>query len=60
MVYVDSGDLKWMPYVKSWLNNEMDVLQPHVKDVLESLFQIYVPNVFKMISDKCTVIISQV
>ncbi|KAG5888365.1 hypothetical protein JTB14_033502 [Gonioctena quinquepunctata] len=61
MVYVDSEELKWLPYVRSWIAkiNE-NILSNEMKEFLTSLFEHAVENGFIFIKKNCTYSIHQV
>ena len=54
MVYVDPDDLKWMPYVKTWMKESMGRLTDETKEYLLDIFERYVENGLKFIHKKCT------
>lgn len=61
MVYVDSEELKWMPYVKSWINKmATTILNAEMKEYMLSLFEAYVENGFKFMAKNCSYSIHQV
>ncbi|XP_076263714.1 dynein heavy chain at 16F [Rhynchophorus ferrugineus] len=61
MVYVDSEDIKWLPYVKSWIKTISDtILNDEYKEFLLSLFSTYVQDGFDFIKKNCTYAIHQV
>ena len=61
MVYCDSEELKWMPYVRTWMR---DVCGEHFKEetqqYLLNLFDKYVENGLRFVSKKCVQGIPQV
>lgn len=61
MVYVDSEELKWLPYVKSWLNtiNE-NLLNDESKEFLLELFKSYVQDGLDFVKKNCVYAIHQV
>lgn len=61
MVYIDPGQLKWLPYVKSWLNKLSDTLvaQEYKEQILE-LFSSLVSKCFHFVKRNCTSAIAQV
>ena len=59
MVYVDGNDLKWMPYVKTWLEAHADRLGEVANYILE-LFETIVEDGLQYIAKKCTQAIHQV
>ncbi|XP_066254312.1 dynein axonemal heavy chain 6 [Euwallacea similis] len=61
MVYMGSEELKWMPYVRSWINIIRDnLLNSELKTFLLELFSIYVQDGFDFIKTNCTCAIHQV
>ena len=62
MVYVDAEELKWMPYVRSWLAQHATVrkLSPEIQEFLLNLFSKYVENGLRFVQKKCTQAIAQV
>ncbi|ERL87542.1 hypothetical protein D910_04933 [Dendroctonus ponderosae] len=61
MVFVDSEELKWMPYVKSWINTISDsLLNEELKEFLTSLFATYVQDGFDFVKKNCIYAIHQV
>lgn len=47
MVYVDPDELKWLPYVKTWLQLfDENILIPEMKDFVLSLFEAFVEDGF--------------
>lgn len=61
MVYVDSEELKWLPYVKSWLDkfNET-LLNQEMKEFMLTLFEYAVENGFVFLKKNCEYSIHQV
>ncbi|OON20270.1 ATPase family protein, partial [Opisthorchis viverrini] len=60
MVYVDSEELGWMPYVKTWLTGLLDKLTSPVVDYLMNLFVNYVDPCLEFVTTQCTDVIPQV
>lgn len=60
MVYVDPGELKWMPYVNTWMAKFKDKLQPETLQYITDLFQNYVEDGLQFCIKKCTQAINQV
>ncbi|TGZ67987.1 hypothetical protein CRM22_004505 [Opisthorchis felineus] len=60
MVYVDSEELGWMPYVKTWLTGLLDKLTTPVVDYLMNLFVNYVDPCLEFVTTQCTDVIPQV
>lgn len=60
MVYVDSEEIKWMPYVKSWAERIKEKLAPDMIELLLSLFELAVEKGFIYIKKNCDYAIHQV
>ncbi|KAK0176317.1 hypothetical protein PV328_000464 [Microctonus aethiopoides] len=61
MVYVDSSELGWMPYVKTWLSKLPDNLQnPEITNLILKLFNDYVEDGLAFFKKSCDHAISQV
>ncbi|KAF2878695.1 hypothetical protein ILUMI_27474 [Ignelater luminosus] len=61
MVYVDPDDLKWFPYVKSWIAKVNEkLINSEMKEFLISLFEHAVENGFIFIKKQCQYSIHQV
>lgn len=61
MVYVDSEELKWLPYVKSWLQKlKTSLLSEEWKEYVLELFETYVERGFVFIKKRCEYSIHQV
>ncbi|XP_037101848.1 dynein heavy chain 6, axonemal [Syngnathus acus] len=60
MVYIDPDELKWMPYVQTWLSGLGSKLPDPVKTALLELFQTYVEDGLYFIWKYCTQAIRQV
>lgn len=63
MIYVDSIELGWLPYVRSWINklrNEIIKNSINLKNYLMNLFEIYVDQGFLFIDQYCLEPIKQV
>jgi len=61
MVYCDSEELKWMPYVKTWMNDVCgDQLREETKEYLLNLFAKTVESGLRFVSKKCVQAIAQV
>jgi dynein heavy chain len=53
MVYMDSNDLGWQPYVKSWLNTKLpEMFTPH-QEYIAKLFEDYVPGTLEFVRNNC-------
>ncbi|XP_060520964.1 dynein axonemal heavy chain 6 [Cylas formicarius] len=60
MVYVDPDELKWLPYVKSWVKTIDDkILNDELKEFVLSLFEFVEPG-FNFIKKNCDYSIHQV
>ena len=60
MVYIDSEELKWLPYVKTWLSGWTEELRDDDRSYLLNLFQTYVEDGIKFIHKKCVETMAQV
>ena len=60
MVYLDPEELKWLPYVKTWINGYKDKLRQDTFDFFLELFTRYVEEGLKFVSKKCEQAIYQV
>uniref|UniRef100_A0A673UGS7 Dynein axonemal heavy chain 6 n=1 Tax=Suricata suricatta TaxID=37032 RepID=A0A673UGS7_SURSU len=60
MVFVDPEELKWMPYVKTWMNNISKNLNEETQEYILKLFQRYVDDGLCFINKKCSQAIPQV
>ncbi|XP_038615472.1 dynein heavy chain 6, axonemal [Tachyglossus aculeatus] len=60
MVYVDPDELKWFPYVQTWMMNISTKLNEETKLYLLDLFSNYVDDGLKFVNKKCTQAIPQV
>eukprot|EP00163_Fabomonas_tropica_P002875 TRINITY_DN1232_c0_g1_i1.p1 TRINITY_DN1232_c0_g1~~TRINITY_DN1232_c0_g1_i1.p1 ORF type:complete len:4516 (+),score=1594.38 TRINITY_DN1232_c0_g1_i1:127-13674(+) len=54
MVYLDTTDLGWWPYVESWLQRRPD---PDEADVLRKLFEKFVPKLLEFKNRECVMLI---
>jgi dynein heavy chain len=60
MVYVDPEEIKWLPYVRSWLSN-LDVTLPEDSiKYIENLFNTYLEAAFTFVKKNCVCAIHQV
>ncbi|RUS78130.1 hypothetical protein EGW08_014103, partial [Elysia chlorotica] len=60
MVYVDPDELKWMPYVKTWIESVGKRIPSDSKSFLMKLFETYVEDGLQFAFKKCTQAINQV
>ena len=60
MVYIDAEDLKWMPYVKTWIKQYEKKLKPETHEFLMGMFERYVENGLIFVAKKCEQGIAQV
>nr|KAI8726976.1 dynein heavy chain 6; axonemal-like [Biomphalaria glabrata] len=54
MVYVDPDELKWLPFVKTWLDKWGKNMSLEAPAYLLKLFEIYVEDGLRFVSKKCT------
>ncbi|KAB0403143.1 hypothetical protein E2I00_012479 [Balaenoptera physalus] len=60
MVFVDPEELKWMPYVKTWMKSVSKKLNEETQEYILNLFQRYVDDGLNFINKKCNQAIPQV
>uniref|UniRef100_A0A8D2JQJ9 Dynein axonemal heavy chain 6 n=1 Tax=Sciurus vulgaris TaxID=55149 RepID=A0A8D2JQJ9_SCIVU len=60
MVFVDPEELKWMPYVKTWMKGVSKKLNEEAQEYILNLFQRYVDDGLHFINKKCSQAIPQV
>ena len=61
MVYIDPDELRWMPYVKTWLSSmKKHLVHEETPDFILELFSRYVDQGLKFVNRKCTQMINQV
>ncbi|XP_060619679.2 dynein axonemal heavy chain 6 isoform X2 [Anolis sagrei] len=60
MVYIDPEELKWIPYVKTWMAGLEEKLNEETRTYLFELFCRYVEDGLKYVHKKCSQAISQV
>ncbi|XP_075140366.1 dynein axonemal heavy chain 6 [Leptodactylus fuscus] len=60
MVYIDPEELKWLPYVQTWMAGLPPKLTDDIKHYILDLFERYVEDGLKFVTRKCTQAISQV
>uniref|UniRef100_A0A4W3JW30 Dynein axonemal heavy chain 6 n=1 Tax=Callorhinchus milii TaxID=7868 RepID=A0A4W3JW30_CALMI len=60
MVYLDPEELKWLPYVQTWMATHSEKIPLELQQYIMDLFQNYVENGLKFVNKKCIQAISQV
>uniref|UniRef100_A0A8C5NZ98 Dynein, axonemal, heavy chain 6 n=1 Tax=Jaculus jaculus TaxID=51337 RepID=A0A8C5NZ98_JACJA len=60
MVFVDPEELKWMPYVKTWMKSISKRLNEETQEYILNLFQRHVDEGLHFINKKCSQAIPQV
>ncbi|XP_028810647.1 dynein heavy chain 6, axonemal isoform X2 [Denticeps clupeoides] len=60
MVYIDSNELKWMPYVQTWVSRLPERLNEEARVYLLELFEQYVEKGLQFASGKCEQAMAQV
>ncbi|XP_026216049.1 dynein heavy chain 6, axonemal isoform X2 [Anabas testudineus] len=60
MVYIDPDELKWMPYVQTWITSLGDKLPDSVRQYLLELFEQYVEKGLQFVLKHCSQAIRQV
>ncbi|MCJ8749245.1 hypothetical protein PDJAM_G00174240 [Pangasius djambal] len=60
MVYIDPEELKWMPYVQTWLTGLSDKVTEPVRAYLMELFKNYVEKGLQFVSKRCIQAMAQV
>nr|KAF6446457.1 dynein axonemal heavy chain 6 [Rousettus aegyptiacus] len=60
MVFVDPEELKWMPYVKTWMKRIKKKLNEETEEYILNLFQRYVDDGLHFVNKKCSQAIPQV
>ncbi|XP_064174621.1 dynein axonemal heavy chain 6 isoform X1 [Anguilla rostrata] len=60
MVYIDSSELKWMPYVQTWIKGLPENLTEDMQAYLLGLFERYVEAGLKFVSKNCVQAMGQV
>uniref|UniRef100_A0A8B7WIF1 Dynein heavy chain 6, axonemal n=1 Tax=Castor canadensis TaxID=51338 RepID=A0A8B7WIF1_CASCN len=60
MVFVDPEELKWMPYVKTWMTSISKKINEETQEYILNLFQRYVDEGLHFINKKCSQAIPQV
>ncbi|XP_071788570.1 dynein axonemal heavy chain 6-like isoform X3 [Asterias amurensis] len=60
MVYIDPGELKWMPYVRTWIADFKGKVKEETFTYILELFETYVEDGLRFTSKKCIQAINQV
>ncbi|XP_063775637.1 dynein axonemal heavy chain 6 [Pseudophryne corroboree] len=60
MVYIDPEELKWMPYVQTWIAGLLSKMNNETVQYILNLFERYVEDGLRFVTRKCTQAISQV
>ncbi|KAF7660832.1 hypothetical protein LDENG_00274280 [Lucifuga dentata] len=60
MVYIDSDELKWMPYVQTWISGLGAKLPDQVRTYLLEMFEQHVEKGLQFVLKHCTQVICQV
>ena len=60
MVYIDSDELGWMPYVKTWIKEFDEKFGTGYKDFMIELFVKYVDDGLNFVNKKCVQTMKQV
>lgn len=61
MVYVDSVELKWLPYVKTWVQNlSDDIVNKDCREIILDLFENYFDVTLTFFKNNCEQAIAQV
>ena len=60
MVYIDAEELKWMPYVQTWMAEKCQKMTEETKEFLMALFSRYVENGLRFIQKNCVQAIAAV
>ncbi|XP_072318696.1 dynein axonemal heavy chain 6 [Eucyclogobius newberryi] len=60
MVFIDPDELKWMPYVQTWISGLEDKFPKAVSTYILELFESYVENGLQFVLKNCTQAIRQV
>jgi dynein heavy chain len=53
MVFMDSADLGWMPFVKRWIRQLPDHVNGELKEMFEGLFETYIDKGLKYVRKHC-------
>ncbi|KAF0301061.1 Dynein heavy chain 6, axonemal [Amphibalanus amphitrite] len=56
MVFVDPGEMKWLPFVKTWLDDleETGQLRDYMRAQLQQMFERYVEDGLRFVARSCT------
>lgn len=60
MVYCDPEELKWMPYVQTWMATQGGRFKQETKEYILDLFERYVEKGLQFVWKKCTQAMPQV
>ena len=60
MVYIDPEDLKWFPYVRTWIAKFKKMMTEETYNYILQLFETYMEAGLKFANKKCTQAIHQV
>ncbi|XP_041935143.1 dynein heavy chain 6, axonemal [Alosa sapidissima] len=60
MVYIDADDLKWMPYVKTWLAGLSQKLSNDILSYLLDMFELHVEKGLQFVNKRCVQAMAQV
>ena len=60
MVYVDPHELKWKPYVQTWMAEKGGRLKEETREYIMELFNKYVDDGLKFVNKQCTQAMPQV
>jgi dynein heavy chain len=53
MVYIDPEELKWFPYVKTWMQRKGGKMQVETQDFILDLFNRFVEKGLVFVNKKC-------
>ncbi|XP_023668206.2 dynein axonemal heavy chain 6 [Paramormyrops kingsleyae] len=60
MVYIDPNELKWMPYVQSWITGLPEKITEAMRRYLLDLFEQHVEKGLQFVSKRCVQVMAQV
>ena len=60
MVYCDPEELKWMPYVQTWIAQHCGRLKQETREYIMEMFERYVEQGLVFVTKKCTQAMPQV